>query len=81
MVRNRRDEALEGLEDGVVEAGTDLFDRLIGAVGPGSIGEERHGEVALGVDPQRSAGIAEVPVGARGQVAAGLGWCGWCVPP
>jgi hypothetical protein len=44
--------ALEGLADGVVEGGADLADGLVGAVGPGAIGEQDYGDAGVEIDPQ-----------------------------
>lgn len=56
---------MESFDDGVVEAGAYLFDGLVAAVGPGAISEKRDGEVALGVDPEGGASVAEVAEGSR----------------
>lgn len=63
-----------------MEFGADLFDGLIGAVGPGAVGEQGDGELAFGIDPERSAGVAEVAVGGWAEIFSGLRWGGWSVP-
>lgn len=37
--------------DCIVEGGSKLLNLFVGAVGPGSIGEQRHSQFALRVDP------------------------------
>src|ERR1700691_962881 len=54
----------------VVKHGPELADRVIGAVGPGPVGEQGHGQLLVRVNPERTAGIAEVSDGARSEIAA-----------
>ena len=65
---------LQRFDDGVVHQRPYLLDGLRTAVGPGAIGEQRHAELAVGIDPQRSAGEAEVPERPRGEMRARRGW-------
>jgi len=60
---------------------TQLFDRLVAGIRPGAVGEQGHGEAALGIAPERSPGVAEMAEGARGKSGTGLGWFGGRIPP
>src|SRR3954452_22891424 len=71
---------LKTLYNGVVKNGTGLLDLLRAAVRPGPVGQQRDGELALGIAPERGAGVAEVSVGMWGEVFAGLRGGRGCVP-
>src|SRR3954469_16814897 len=64
--------AIDSFDHGVVKQWPQFFDRLVLAVGPGAIGQQRNRELALGIDPQRSAGVAEMAVRARIKILARL---------
>ena len=67
-------------DNGVVESWTDLLDGLIGAVGPGAVGQQRDRELAVGVDPEAGAGVSEMPVGIGAKIFSGLRRIGGSVP-
>ena len=46
-------DADQRFDNRVVELWADLLDGLIGAVGPGAVGEQGNRELAVGVDPER----------------------------
>ena len=56
----------------IVEGGTNLFNGLIRAIGPGAVGEQRDGKLAVGVDPERGAGVTEMAEGAWAEIFSGL---------
>src|SRR5207244_13508501 len=72
---------INGFDHGVMEARPQFFDRLVLAVGPGAIGQQRNRELALRVDPQRSTGIAQMAVRAGIKVLTRLRRLGRRVPP
>ena len=71
---------LQGLDYGVVEYGADLFDGVIGAVGPGAIGEQRDRKLRRGIDPERCARVAEMAEGVCREMSPGLRNGGGSVP-
>ena len=71
---------LQRLDDGVVEYGADLFDGMIGAVGPGAIGQQRDRKFARGIDPERCARVAKMAEGICREISPGLGNGGGSVP-
>jgi hypothetical protein len=62
----------ESFDDGVVKSGTDLLDGLVGAVRPRAIGEQSDGKLAVGIDPERSAGVAKVAEGGGAKIFSRL---------
>ena len=60
--------------------GADLFDGVIGAVGPGAVGEQSDRELAGWIDPERSAGVTKVSVGLRRTIFSRLRWSRRSVP-
>ena len=50
----------------------DLLDRRICAVGPGAVGEQGYGQLAIWVDPQRGSGVAEMAERIAREVFSGL---------
>ena len=56
----------------IVKRRTYLFDGLVLAVRPGSVGEQSYGKLALRIDPQRCAGVTEVTEGTGRKVFSGL---------
>src|SRR3954468_20899718 len=72
--------AIECFDHGIVEARPQFFDRLVLAVGPGAIGQQRNRELALGIDPERCSGVAEMTVRARIKILTGLRRFGRSVP-
>ena len=58
--------------DGIVKDGAHLLDGLIRAIGPSAVGQQRDRELAVGIDPQRRAGIAEMAVGSGAEIFSGL---------
>jgi hypothetical protein len=55
------EEDLERFDNSVVHARSDLLNGFVAAVGPGAVRQQSDAELALGVDPKRSAGIAQMP--------------------
>src|SRR3954466_551913 len=72
--------AIECFDHRIVEAWPQFFDRLVLAVGPGAIGQQRNRELPLGIDPERCSRVAEVPIRARIKILAGLRRLGRCIP-
>src|SRR4051812_10391260 len=64
--------AIDSFDHGVVEEGPQFFDRLVLAVGPGAIRQQRNRELALGVDPEGRAGVSEMAIRARIEILSGL---------
>ena len=56
LSRNGLVSEAEGLHDGVMYGGTQLADLLVGSCGVHAIGEQDDEKIALGIDPNRSAG-------------------------
>ena len=67
-------------DNGVVELCADLLDRLIRAVGPGAVRQKGNGELAVGVDPDTGAGVAEMSIGIGAKIFSGLRRLGGSVP-
>ena len=67
--RGERREA-QGLHDRVVQGGPDLLDLRIFSSGMDAIGQEGHEELAVGVDPDASAGEAGVAETVGGEIVA-----------
>ncbi len=63
-----------------MQQGTQLFDGLIAAIRPSAIGEQGDGEATLGIAPERSSGVAQMPEGARGKPGSGLRWLRGRIP-
>src|SRR3954463_14912376 len=55
-----------------MEARSQFFDRLVLAVGPGAVRQQRNRELALRIDPQGRAGKTQVAVRPRIKILAGL---------
>src|SRR3954466_10756152 len=72
--------AIECFDHGIVEARPQFFDRLVLAVGPGAIGQQRNRELALRIDPQRCAGETQVPVRPGIKMLPGLRRLRWRIP-
>src|SRR5579864_1991402 len=72
--------SLQPFDYGIVKSGAKLFDRLVGAVGPGAVGEQRDRELAVRIDPEGRAGVAEVAIGLRPEVSSRLRRRRWGVP-
>src|SRR3954463_16558317 len=49
--------AIDSFDHRVMKTRPQLFNRLVLAVGPGAIGQQRNRELALGIDPERSTGV------------------------
>src|SRR5882724_4276893 len=54
--------AIDGFDHGIVKTWPQFFDRLVLAVRPGAIGQQRNREFALGIDPEGCAGVTKVTV-------------------
>src|SRR5258708_7212491 len=70
----------QGFDDGVVEFRSDLLDRLISAVRPAAVRQQGDGELAVGIDPQRGARVAQVAERARTEMFSGLRGRGRSIP-
>jgi hypothetical protein len=64
----------DGLDDSIVKFGAELFDGLVGAVGPGAIRQQGDRKLAVGIDPEGRAGVAEVSEGATAEIFPRLRW-------
>ena len=64
----------------IMKLRADLLDRLMRAVGPSAVGEECDRKLTIGIDPERSAGVAEVAVGAWSEIFSGLRRGGGRIP-
>src|SRR5260370_34638609 len=65
---------IQGFDYGVVELGADALYSVVGAVGPGVVGQEGDWELAGGGDPEGSAGADEAYEVERGIIVSGLRW-------
>src|SRR5438128_3811460 len=63
-----------------MEARPQFFDRLVLAVGPGAVRQQRNRELALRIDPQGGAGKTQVAVRPRIKILARLRRLGGSVP-
>ena len=65
-------ESLQRLDDCIVKQWADLFNRLVGAIGPGSVRKQGYRKLTLRVEPQRGSGVTEVSEGVDGEMFSGL---------
>src|SRR5205823_13329080 len=72
--------SLERLHHGIVKCGPYLLDKLRTAIRPGAVGQQCDRELALRINPERGAGIAQMAKGADREVLAGLRRLRWSVP-
>src|SRR5882724_2715793 len=64
--------AIDGFDHGIVKTRPQFFDRLVLAVRSGAIGQQRNREFALGIDPERCAGVTKVTVRSGIKILSGL---------
>src|ERR1051326_5397540 len=75
----RRREA-QSFHPRIMKRRAELLDLLRFSMRPGSVGEQRHAQATLGIDPHGRARIPEVSIGGTGKVMTGRGWLGYAVP-
>ena len=63
---------VQSFDDCVVELGADLLDGLARAIGPRAIGKKGDRELAVGIDPEAGAGVAQMAVRFGAKIFSGL---------
>ena len=54
---------LQRFHHGILKCRAHVLDRFVAAIGPGPVGEQSDGKLALGIDPQRGTGVAQMSEG------------------
>src|SRR3954452_14072834 len=63
---------MQGLNDGIVKSGAHLFDGLAGTVRPRAICQQCDRELAVGINPQAGARVAQMSVGVGAKIFSRL---------